>query len=403
MVFGQHRVRLFQRNDQPSNFWFMRVRVENKQFRRSLKTCVLEEAKKAATQHMIDILAKQKAGQKVFPITLQQFRDAYVLDLEARAKRGEKSALTVKNTTNRIDDALKFLSEHLKIPSSAALDSVDGTMWQSYIDWRLTQNPDLRRDTIDGELVSINGAVDWARKKVWCTERNLLKWELEKENQPAMRDKIPAQDFQRARKLIGQWVASAKAGMPRMRRLMVQTVFETIAAGAFRSGEMLKLRRKDVQINDHGPNRELIITVQEETTKVRKFRQVPLLHSAAVYLRDWLELRKDLKPDDLVFALRKAKDASRMFYEQFGELRKDVLVPQGLGKLDLYHARHARITEWLLMGHSIHLVAKLAGTSVVQIEKTYSGVIEIIIGREFAKQKLVYNEDGTFEVTERNK
>jgi site-specific recombinase XerD len=396
LVFGKHKIRLFQRDDQPSNYWFMRVHIEGKQFRRSLQTCVLEMAKEAATQHMIDILAKKKAGQRVFPTTIKQFRDAFLLDLQSQTAR-KRSLLTIKNTTHRIDRGVQFLKEDQKIESSAAVDSVDGQKWQGYISWRLKQNPELRRDTIYGELVSIKGAYDWARKKEWCAEWNLPAWELETENQQAMRDKMPAADFQRARKLIGEWVASAQDGMPRMRRSMVRVVFETIAAGGFRTGEMLKLRRKDVQVGDN----EIIVTVQEETSKVRKFRQVPLLHSSAAHLRGWLEMRKDLQPDALVFALRKSKDASRMFYDQFTELRKDVLESQGLGDLDAYHGRHARITELLLTGHSIHLVAKLAGTSVAQIEKTYSGVIEVAIGREFAKHKLTYNEDGSFEVTKR--
>jgi len=121
-----------------------------------------------------------------------------------------------------------------------------------------------------------------------------------------------------------------------------------------------------------------------------------------VWLRDWLRSRGDsLQPDDLVFALGDSKDASIAFYRQFQNLRRDVLKPEGLEKVDAYHARHQWITERLQAGESIHLVAKLAGTSTAQIEKSYSGVIDLVIGREFAKKKLKRNEDGSFEVIKR--
>jgi site-specific recombinase XerD len=396
LVFGNYKVRLFQRADQPSNYWFMRVRVENRPYRRTLKTCVLELARERATQEMIDILAKQKAGQKIFATTVKQFRDAYHLDQQSKATRREKSALTIKNNTIRIDKGLEFLKDE-GIPSTRALDTIEGKFWQKYIDWRLKQNPDLRRDTLDGELVTIRSAFEWAKKKTWCTDWNIPQWELEVETQQATRDKIAPKDFMHAKQLIRQWVSSAKPGVKTLRRELVRTVFETISYAGFRTGELLKLRYKDI---DFSP-KEIIITVQDETTKVRKTRQVALLHSAARPLIHWLELRGDnLKPDDLVFLISKGKEASRLFYKQFAACRKAVLAPAGLADLECYHARHYCITNWLLAGNSIHLVAKLAGTSVAQIEKTYSGVIEIAIAREFAKRKLIHKSNGSYEITD---
>src|SRR5262249_23677257 len=148
------------------------------------------------------------------------------------------------------------------------------------------------------------------------------------------------------------------------------TVFETITLGGFRTGEILQLKLKDVETQGE----ELIVTVQPETSKVRKTRQVPLLHSAAKYLGEWIQAHPNLTPDDYVFKTdKRMKNPRKNFYKQFGLLRKEVLIPAGLGDLEAYHGRHHRITTWLYMGHSVHDIHKLTGTSIAEIEKTYSG------------------------------
>jgi integrase len=396
MVFGEHRVRLFQRNDQPSNYWFMRVSFEGKQFRRSLKTCVLEEAKKAVNGHMVDVLAKQKAGQKVFGTTLKDFRDAYLLFLQTRQERGELSALTLRNLIRHVSLGMDFLrsEDH---PGSMAMDRVDGKLWQQYADCRL-KTVKKRRDGIHQELVSIRAGFEWARRQGWCTDKNIPNWELKLEKTQATRDKLTHRQFYRALQLMREWVVTVK-GKARLRRELVHVAFRTIANSGLRTGECLKLTMRDIQVG----NSEIILTIRDTTTKVRKSRQVPILHSGGAYLRGWLHRIGDRKPNDLVFVVGKSKDASIMFYRQFNNFKKSILKPVGLEQLDPYHARHQWISERLESGESIHLVAKLAGISTTQIEKTYSGVIDLVIGREFAKKKLHYNEaDGSVQVIKRD-
>lgn len=397
LVFGQHKVRLFQRADQPSCYWFMRVQLEGRTFKRSLKTAHLESAREAATQVMIETLAKIKAGLKVFSVTFTEARRAYLLDQEKRVSRDKRSKFTVKKVVQRIERAIEFLKDDDKAVT-ASIDSLPGAFWQGYIDWRLKPMPDIRRDGINDELVTIRAWFEWCQSQGWCSASNIPQWELELEKQQAMRDKIPANDFKRAKQLILEWVWAAEEGsFTRQKREVVFTAFATIAGGAFRTGEILQVQRKDLQVSDS----EIIVTVRHNTSKVRKTRQVPLLHDAALFLQSYLKQYPDMAPDALVFSLRNRKYPLQMFYEECGELRKEVLIPAGLGHVEAYHGRHFAITNWLLAGQSIHLVAKLAGTSVSQIEKTYSGVIEVAIGREFAKQRLDHKPDGSFEVVKR--
>lgn len=372
MVFGEHVVRLFQRDDQPSNYWFMRVTVESKQYRRSLKTCVLGEAKKVVSAHMVKILAKQMVGQRVFSTSLKDWREGYLIDVGRTVDRGERSKLTLNNISQRMDYAFAFLRSK-GVLGSSAVDSVEGGLWQDYIDYRLEHKKTMRRDVINSELVTIKAAFEWARKQGWCSDRNVPKWELVLEKQQAMRDKLTNKQFRHVITLLKQYQDD-----------FLLTVVMTMSEGGFRTGEVLKLRRRDVEI---GKN-ELVVTVQETTSKVRKSRQVPIRGS---WLKAWIEAR-ELKPDDPVFP------TSKTFYRTFKKFREKKLVPNGLGHADCYHARHAWITERLEAGESIHLVARLAGTSTIQIERTYSGVVNLIIGREFAKKKIWVNDDGSTEV-----
>jgi integrase len=407
LVFGQYKVRLFQRRDQPSNYWFMRVQVEGRPYKRSLKTCVLELAREAASQEMIEILAKLKAGQKVFPTSLKQARDEYLVDQQKRVTRDKRSKFTIRKITQRVDRAMEFLKDNEKLPS-AAIDSIEGKFWQQYIDWRLKPMPDIRRDGINDELVTIRAWFEWCQGKGWCSQSNIPQWELELEKQQATRDKIPAEQITEARRLMAHWYRGIPDSFLKLKRTMVYAVFNTMLFGAFRTGEILQVQYKELKISE----KEIVVTVRDTTSKVRKTRQVPLVGDASIWLFDWINLRTDWQPDDLVFSTlltppdktadnwqqKVIANIRQVFYREFGQLRKDVLIPAGLGEVEAYHARHYCITNWLLAGHSIHLVAKVAGTSVAQIEKTYSGIIEIVIGREFARKTLVHKADGSFEV-----
>jgi hypothetical protein len=65
---------------------------------------------------------------------------------------------------------------------------------------------------------------------------------------------------------------------------------------------------------------------------------------------------------------------------------------------DTYHCRHYWITNRLLAGESIHLIASAAGTSTREIESTYSHVIEEVVSRKFNERRVVSNKDGSYDV-----
>jgi hypothetical protein len=85
------------------------------------------------------------------------------------------------------------------------------------------------------------------------------------------------------------------------------------------------------------------------------------------------------------------------YYHSYKSLRIE-LKTLDLDWFDTYHCRHFWITNRLYAGESIHLVARAAGTSTDEIEKTYSNVLTELATRQFGKNQVVYQEDGSFSV-----
>lgn len=410
LVFGQYKVRLFQRNDQENANWRMQVQIEGKPWKPSLGTAHLETAKQVATDKMIDVLAKIKSGQKVHSTSIKDARDAYLVDQRESEVRDNRSKFTVKKVGQRVDRAVQFLKDK-GTPFTASVDSVNGKFWQQYVNWRLAPMPNIRRDGIVDELVTIRAWFEWCQAKGWCSASNLPQWELKKEKEQAKRKKIPADQIKKARGLLVQWVNATEPGFERRKRKMVNAIFQTMLNGAFRTGEIRQVQYKDVNVIDS----EIVVTIQSETSKVRKTREIVLVGDEGIWLRDWLAHRSDWAADDLVFDTRfKPVDKTRPNWRQklianikqtferaYTDFRTDFLTPAGLSDIEPYHARHYCITKWILQREEIHWIAKYSGTSVAQIEKTYSGVLAVLMGREFAKKRVVHKDDGSFEVVTR--
>ena len=105
------------------------------------------------------------------------------------------------------------------------------------------------------------------------------------------------------------------------------------------------------------------------------------------YLIRWIEEhQKHKKPDDHVFSVFETSrhDARDVYYTNYKSLRTR-LKEFDLDWFDTYHCRHYWVTNRLLDGHSIHVIAKVAGTSVSEIESTYSHVMTEIASEQMNK------------------
>jgi integrase len=372
--FGQHRVNLRQ---SPSGNWHFECFIEGKQYRESLHTASLEAAREAATNLMVELLAKVKAGLRVHSVTLEELRVAFSRHLDKKIAIGKKEA-SINNTILHLRHGFGFLHSK-EISPNTSVDALKGSLWQEYITWRMERHSSITKDVLLAELTHIRSMFKFAKEQGWCSDHSIPKWELQMEIEPARRRRITPAEFQRAFAVVRS-----------LKNNLVITVLQVMLVTGARTGEILQLRYRDITIAKN--NREVTLNIRKETSKTRKGRELVLVQSQTVFLTGWVMPIDEKNPDDLVFS-------SKDFYLQWKLLRRKL--PEHMRWFEPYYCRHEFITQMLLKGENIHNIAKYTGTSTQNIEKTYSQVLTGMLGRGFAKSKMVYDDAGGYEVVKR--
>jgi integrase len=393
MMFGTHRVNFTRRKDILNSSWFMSVYLQRKEYRKSLRTVDIAAAKQLANQQMIKLLLKVEQGQKVFSTTLGDARKEYLKDLDRRVAIGITSPVTAKHVTRRIQLGMKFLDQlNPKLTANHAIDSIHGKLWEGFAEWRLKTGIVKKLLVINGELVSIRAMFKFARDKGWCGEKNIPVNNIQVEAEGSKRRRITDKQFHQVTQALTAWVKANKT----YSRQLVLTVFKTMAETGMRTGECVQLLNSDLDIH----NNEVTITIRAATSKVRKTRQIFLAHSPAVWLLDWIKhIQVHKKPSDYVFCPEKngSVNGDAVFYGQYNGFRHSELKKLNLEWVDPYYCRHMFATRQLLSGAPIHLVARVIGSSVAMIEKTYDQLITSMVSKELGKKKAVYDAEGRFE------
>jgi integrase len=371
--FGNLRVTLRQDDDSANWHFCCYISKEKKQHRQSTKTAVLKDAEQVAQNIVVDILSKQRSGQKVFSVTLAEARRDWLLHLDKRIGVNPRST---HNAVNQLTWGLKYL-EHCKITTNTSIDAIQSTIWKDYPSWRHTAKP-TSLTVIHQELVSIRSFFKHAKSRGWVTDTNIPVIETSPEREAPKRRRVTSKEITDSLKAIGQWAAKDWA-----KRQMFIVVLDTMLNTGMRTGEVLQLRGKDVEVAKNQ------ITIHIAKSKTGRSRTITVWHSGTRQFSNWL-LAHPTEPDQLIFP--------NTFYQHLKQLRKDKVVAKDF---DPYHLRHGFATTQINKGESLHLIAKHMGTSTTMIEKTYSNVITAMIGKQFSKTKLEQQEDGTFEVIKR--
>ena len=422
--FGKYRTAIYRRGDVANSSFFMRIYLkdEERYFRKSLQTQNRKEAIDLATTELINVLAKVESGQRILAISLGDLRRRYALEQEKQVQSGDLSANTQRQHHYRIETGLKFIKEKLNKDSvlDTRVSAIDGNIFSDYLDWRFARaaaaNRTLRKDVVRDELLSIRKLFLFGKKGKLCTEKNIPNWDFKVEKAPPARERMTQRNYTDVINTLRGWVAQAKTEREIYNRRMIHHFILLISNTGMRSGEAFGLRNSDVEI--HRKDDECVITIRPETSKVRRGRKIVLLASGGRrsvgktqkinYLIRWIDkYQRHKEPSDLVFATfdnkgRTKPKANDAIYKGYGALRKKLKDIQ-LDWFDPYHCRHFYITNRLLAGEPIHIVAKVCGTSVKEIEATYSHVLTEMASRSFGDRDVIYNKEGGIEVVENRK
>lgn len=402
--FGNHKFTLYKRSDVQNSSWIFRIHLkeEDRHYRRSLGTTDYNEALKASTTAVIELLATVKSGQRVLALRLADLHRKFSLMMDRKVEQGEISKNTWKNQNYRVRLGLEFIKTKYKHGLETRITDIDGKVFNDYLDWRIASNKEkgrgLRRDVIRDELLVIRKMFHFAIKNSLCHQKSVPVWDFAVEKQGPTRERITFKERTIFIRKVLRWAfvepKDSTSDQLKYHRMMVASLISLAESSGMRSGEIFGLTNNDVsKIGDN----EHLINIRGETSKVKKSRQI-IVQSRS--LKTWIKDHQKWKErTDFLFApFHDGKTSARdTFYHQYGAIR-EALKPDNLDWYDLYHCRHWWITQRLLAGEDIYQIAQAAGTSVKEIEQTYSHVLTAETTRKFNKKKVEHNEDGTHQV-----
>jgi integrase len=404
MQFGNQAVTLYRRPDALRSSWYFRIHIkeEKRHYRQSLNTTNLSQAKLAAQEQVINILSKVRSGERILDLSLADLKRKFELHMDGEVDREQISSNTWKNHRYRIRLGLEFLRTKYPKGLETRLSQIDGNLFNDYLEWRLTENKakgrSLRRDVVRDELLIIRKMFSFAQKQKLCSAKSVPNWDFHVETEGPKRERITAANHAQFRTTLNRWTISDPAvrnnDKMQYHRWMTLSVISLVEASGMRSGEVFGLKNKDIQRKG---DVDFLVRIRKETSKVRRGREITV---KSRQLHDWLEeWQKYSDPNDFVFApFDTGKTTCRdTFYHQYKSLRQK-LKEKGLEWFDLYHSRHAWVTNRILAGEDIYQVAQAAGTSVAEIESTYSHVLTAETTRKFNRKKVEHHPDGSHEI-----
>jgi integrase len=402
MQFGNHAVTLYRRPDARRSSWYFRIHIkqERRHYRKSLNTNDLNQAKFAAQDEVVNILAKVRSGQRVLDLSLGDLKRQFELHMDRLVEQGGKSKETRKNHRYRIKLGIDFLNTKYPKGLEAKLSQIDGTVFRDYLIWRLTDNKakgrTLRRDVVRDELLVIRKMFKFARDNKLCSEKTVPSWQFDVEPNGPQRRRIDGNQFNDFARTTIAWVKEAANTSSYYHRYMVLHLLALVSVTGMRSGEAFGLKNEDIELK--GEN-EAVIKVSGTTSKRRRNR---VITANTGTFRRWLDKRIHKEPDDYCFSpANSGKISARdVFYHQYRSLRES-LKRINLEWIDLYHCRHMFITNLIYAGQHLGQIAKVAGTSQGEIESTYDHVLTQVVSREFNQTQVLHRPDGSVKIIKR--
>jgi len=251
---------------------------------------------------------------------------------------------------------------------------------------------------IRDELIVIRAAFKWANSQKLAPSKSIPVW-TPFQSPEVRRQRFTRTDYNKVTSILTAWSRKkTKDEKQRYYTQMVRHGFLVIANSGLRSGELFGLRNSDIEVDPE--KQEVKIRVRAETTKVKQERRVVLAaveptgkgegSTSVNYLIRWLnehQLHKDRKHfvfSDYDDGLSSGRER---FYDSYKNQFRPRLKKHGLEKFDLYHCRHMFITCRLEADQNIYKIANPTGTSLTQIEKTYSHLLAEQASREIQENR----------------
>lgn len=379
----------------------MRLTLEKKYLRKSLRTTDLDTAIQRAEDFVLQTLSDINSGKKMFGMTLGELVEEYLeyrkddIGLETGITEGRWK--TIKTYVNAL---LRYKTPQIK------LSELDVDSCYEYLKWRNSDHPGISPITIRNEQATINHLMKYAfRKKHTHFEKFRFKEiKLKGSRDQRRRGVFENNEYRQLYTFMRKWVNEADKNLDEktyLERALIRDCILIAANTMLRVGELWQLKWKDIKsINEAETNKGIKVEIVElkvraETSKVRVGRVVKA--RGGEYFKRLRKRSNFTDRDDFIFCQIDSPNKFRResFYSAWQELMKGANIKDYKErKLTWYSLRHYGITTRLRAEIDVTTLADIAGTSIEQIEKHYGHIDSSMRDRAILKDP-VYMPVGT--------
>lgn len=352
----------------------MWVSKEKTYVRKSLRTNDLHIALELAKKEFYHTIGIIESGKKVKDITVGELCKEFIED--------KKVDVSMRYITK---DRVSAISSYLKnfilfIGKNTSVGSLHTQSCYDYAEWRKKHSASVKDDTIKNEKVTINSFIKYAKKKKYC---DFDKFDFRKtgvsQKHTSRRGAFNDDEYKKIILFLRSWTAKKNNtdDKVRLKRMMIRDMFFAATNTYLRIGELKNLTWKDILgyeniIDNIGHHITLVtLRVRGETSKVRKERVITT--RGGNFFRRWYRHTRFKDENDFVFCGDKGSNrlSGDILYESWEEVMNGVGIKYKESNITWYSCRHYGITARLKAGANVFNLAKIAGSSVLQIENFY--------------------------------
>lgn len=380
-----------------SKVWQLQIWVpeEKRYVRESLRTEDKEIAIKKAEDRFVFYRSKVLQQEKIFSVAANEMRDRYLDHIEKLVESRQLSRGRANNIKTYTKHYLDFVGKSSKI------QNIDPKKFREYFPFRRQKKADILATVVRNEIISIKQMYRYAMDIGLINQNYKIDFgSIKIPKDESIRDSYTVNEYNQLISISKNWHKSktTEGDEDKYYRRLINDFILLMANGGFRTGELRLLKWKDIKRIYHTDNNSYAeITIRAENTKTRKSRTFEMRRGDVFErIRNY---SKFTEKEDFVFSDyqdNKELDKTRL-YKYFNKLTDDVKkkYPDFDDNKDLYCLRHFFISIRIEAGSfNVYDIAKICGTSLVQIQKHYDAVTSLVTSKKMNKSLLRFDNKG---------
>lgn len=379
-----------------SKVWQMQmwIREEGKYVRESLHTEDREIAMKKAEERFIFFRAKILQNEKIFSITLDELRNRYLDYIQQQVEARQLSKGRAGNIKTFTKHCLAFLGKNTKI------QNVPAKKFREYLAYRQKCKSDILLTVVRNESITIKQMYRWAVDESLIQNSYLPDFgNIKTPKKEGIRESYTVEEYKWLVGVSKNWYKAkdVRDEEDRYYRRIINDFIVLMANGGFRTSELHSLKWKDVKkINAIKDEKYAEITIRAENVKTGNSRSFEMRRGDVFErIRDY---SNHTEKEDFVFSSFKKNSrlGTRELYGYFNKLLTAVKSKHHSFDTDkdLYCLRHFFITIRILAGLNVYDIAKICGTSLIQIQKHYDAAESLVTSKKMNKNNLRFDSTG---------